>query len=70
MKETPIPVDEFNANLRVIGRSLDDASVGPHEWRNGEYVINFTWSDGFKAWIGLGEVGTVAIESYFCEAKH
>lgn len=58
-----IPVDQFNANLQKIRRSLNDAATLAHGWRDDEYGIQLIWSDGFSAWVGMGDEASAIIES-------
>lgn len=49
-----IPVDGLNANLRKLGRRLDNAQVLAHRWDGEEYGLHLIWRDGFTTFVGFG----------------
>jgi hypothetical protein len=62
--ETHLPVDDLNANLRRLGRSLDADALKRQGWNGDEYGLYMTWSDGFSAFVGFGPVATAMVEGW------
>lgn len=62
MSQQRIPIEEFNANLQQLGRSLADADVQAQGWRGDEYGLQLAWADGFTAWVGFGAKASAVIE--------
>jgi hypothetical protein len=67
--ETQLPVDEFNANLRDLGRDLRNADLA-QEWRGDEFGLAATWPDGMSAWISYGPIASAMVEARFVAALH
>lgn len=59
-----LSVEDFNANLRRLGRWLDDATITGHGWQGDEYCLHIIWSDGFKTLVGFGPEASAQIEGY------
>lgn len=60
---THIPIEQFNAELRRLGRGIERDTEIRQEWRGDEFGLHLSWSDGFCTWIGFGPAGTAAIEA-------
>ena len=65
-----LPMDDVNANLRKVGRAIEQSTECHCEWRDGEYGFQATWPDGFSAWIGFGELASATIEAHNSGPKH
>ncbi|HYG05330.1 MAG TPA: hypothetical protein VD865_02835 [Stenotrophomonas sp.] len=62
MSEQRIPIEEFNANLRSLGRGLADAQVMGKSWVGEEYGLELAWPDGFWAWVSFGAAASALVE--------
>jgi len=48
-----LPVDQFNAELARMGRTLDDATIFSHYWLDDELGLIIAWPDCIK-FVGFG----------------
>lgn len=61
---TKIPADHINAELRKMGRVIDDADDVELEWQEGELGLRIKWPDGLRAFVGTGPLATAVVESF------
>lgn len=63
MIETHIPVEHLNAELRKLGRGMDNATIVSHGWQGDQYGLQMVWADGYSTFVGLGSLATAVLES-------
>ena len=57
-----LPVEYLQAEIRKLGRPLDDAELSQDGWDGDELMILVTWPDGFSARISMGPIASAMIE--------